>query len=214
MPIKRSTRPMLRLVAAGAADRVAGAAQLILVIFDDFYGQLCEYPFRAQRAFEGMDPHASIQISKERLGLYTRYIEEHGPRMRAAYPALSSDTGAWDAIDRLFMGMIVARYEADIAFSFAHSLRRNIAHELWRPVAYSFPPPSKLRALSMASGFRRLRIAGQRRRRVSVRRPANPGFAVPFRDLRGDAQRHPRAAGRPLSRRTNAAAPIRSRSTS
>ena len=50
------------------------------------------------------------------------------------------------AIDRLFGAMIVDRYEADTAFSFAHSLRRNIYQEVWRPVAYSFPPPSKLRA--------------------------------------------------------------------
>ena len=75
-----------------------------------------------------------------------------GQRMLAAFPALASDAAFWDALDRLFMAMIVDRYEADTAFSFAHSLRRNICHEIWRPVAYSFPPPSKLRALFHGSG--------------------------------------------------------------
>jgi isocitrate dehydrogenase kinase/phosphatase len=178
-----------QLEACAENDKFAAVAQLILAIFDHFYCQLCEYPYRAKRAFESMDPHASIQISKERLGLYSRYIEEHGPRLRAAFPALSSDTAGWDAIDRWFVAMIVDRYEADIAFSFIHSLRRNIAHGQWRPVAYSFPPPSKLRALSMASVFRRFPI----RDRVDVELLCKvlqlPGFSVPFRNLRGDAER-------------------------
>lgn len=169
--------------------KIGAAAQLILAIFDDFYGRLCEYPYLAKRAFETMDPHASIQISKERLGLYSRYIAEHGPRIRAAFPALADDSSAWGALDRSFVAMIVDRYEADIAFSFVHSMRRNVGLGLWRPVAYSFPPPSKLRVLSMASVYRRLPV----RRAVDVDLLCDalrvPGFSVPFRNLRGDAQR-------------------------
>ncbi len=174
---------------ADDSRRIAATAELILAIFDDFYSLLCEYPYRAKCAFETMDPHASIRISKERLQLYSRYIEEHGPRVLAAFPALAHDPGIWDALDRLFVAMIVDRYEADIAFSFAHSLQRNIAHGIWRPVAYSFPPPSKLRAYSMASVHRRLPVQG----RIDVELVANalrvPGFSVPFRDLKGDSRR-------------------------
>jgi isocitrate dehydrogenase kinase/phosphatase len=169
--------------------RIAATAQLILAIFDDFYSLLCEYPYRAKCAFESMDPHASIRISKERLGLYSRYIAEHGPRIVTVFPALAGDSKVWDALDRLFIAMIVDRYEADTAFSFAHSLRRNICHEIWRPVAYSFPPPNKLRAFSMASVHRRLPVQG----RIDVELLASalrvPGFSVPFRDLTGDAER-------------------------
>ncbi|MEA3174202.1 MAG: isocitrate dehydrogenase kinase/phosphatase [Gammaproteobacteria bacterium] len=178
-----------RLKLASVADRVAAAAQLILAIFDDFYSQLCEYPFRAKRAFETMDPRASVSISMERLGLYSRYIAEHGPRLRACFPALGTDAAVWDPLDRLFIAMIVDRYEADIAFSFAHSLRRNIGQGLWRPVAYSFPPPSKLRALSMASVHRRLPVAGAIGREIIVSALQVPGFSVPFRNLAGDAQK-------------------------
>src|ERR1700676_4305541 len=148
-----------RLAACADRDsRIRTTASLILTIYDDFYTQLCEYPHRAQRAFETMDPHASIRISRERLGLYSRYISEHGPRILKAFPALANNEGIWDTLDRLFVAMIVDRYEADIAFSFAHSLRRNIDHGLWRPVAYSFPPPSKRRAHSMAAVHRRLPV--------------------------------------------------------
>jgi isocitrate dehydrogenase kinase/phosphatase len=171
------------------AARIGTTARLILTVYEDFYSQLCEYPHRAQRAFEIMDPHASIRISRERLGLYSRYIAEHGPRILAAFPALATDPGVWDPLDRLFMAMIVDRYDADIAFSFAHSIRRNIGRGLWRPVAYSFPPPSKLRAYSMASVHRRLRVHDRIDTELLCTALRVPNFSVPFRDLQGDAQK-------------------------
>ena len=169
--------------------RIGATARLILAIYDDFYSQLCEYPHRAQRAFETMDPHASILISRERLGLYSRYIAEHGPRILAIFPALAAEPSVWDPLDRVFMAMIVDRYDADIAFSFAHSIRRNICHGLWKPVAYSFPPPSKLRAYSMASVHRRLRVRGRIDRELLCAGLQVPNFSIPFRDLQGDAQK-------------------------
>jgi isocitrate dehydrogenase kinase/phosphatase len=177
---------------AACADhdsRIGATAALILTIYNDFYNQLCEYPHRAQRAFETMDPHASIRISQERLGLYSRYIAEHGPRMLAAFPALAADPAVWEPLDRLFMAMIVDRYDADIAFSFAHSIRRNIGHGLWKPVAYSFPPPSKLRAYSMASVHRRLQVQERIDAELMSTALRAPNFSVPFRDLQGDAEK-------------------------
>lgn len=179
-----------RLAAAiEETGRVTATALLILEIFDEFYAKFREYSQRAKQAFERMDARASVNVSTERLGLYTRYIAEHGPRIRAAYPALSAESDLWDSLDRLYVAMIVDRYEADIAFSFAHSIRRNINHGLWKPVAYSFPPPSKLRALSMASVHRRLTVAGQIDVELLSAALHIPGFSVPFRDLAGDARR-------------------------
>jgi isocitrate dehydrogenase kinase/phosphatase len=179
-----------QLIAAARDDgRIAATARLILTIFDDFYAQLCEYPYRAKLAFETMDPHASIQISRERLGLYSRYICEHGPRILQAFPALANNATIWDTLDRLFIAMIVDRYEADIAFSFAHSLRRNIDHGLWKPVAYSFPPPSKRRAYSMAAVHRRLPVNGRIDIDLILTALQMPRISVPFRDLQGDARR-------------------------
>jgi isocitrate dehydrogenase kinase/phosphatase len=177
----------LRQSGEGAA-RIAATARVILAIFDDFYSLLCEYPYRAKCAFELMDPHASIRISKERLGLYSRFISEHGPRLLEEFPALASNAANWEAIDRLFVAMIVDRYEADTAFSFAHSLRRKVSQEIWRPVAYSFPPPSKLRAFSMASVHRRMAVSHIDAELIASFLHA-PGFSVPFRDIKGDSQR-------------------------
>ncbi len=172
-----------------AGEKVAAGAHLILAIFDRFYVELCEYPYRAKRAFERMDPQASIRISRERLGLYSKYITEFGPRIASAYPALVDDEALWDELEHLYSSMIVERYEADIAFSFAHSLRRNINFSVWRPVAYSFPPPSERRLLSQASPFRRLPLARRVDAKVITQALHVPGFLVPFRDLSGDAER-------------------------
>lgn len=174
---------------ASEGARVVATAHLILTIFDDFYAQLCEYPYRAKRAFETMDTHASIRISRERLELYSKYIAEHGPKILAAFPALSNNAVFWEDFDRLYVSMIVDRYEADIAFSFAHSLRRNIDRGIWRPVAYSFPPPSKRRAWSMAAVHRRLPVPGRVDAALVRSALQMPGFVVPFRDLQGDAEK-------------------------
>ena len=171
------------------AIRITATAVLILAIFDEFYKRFCDYSHRAKRAFEEMDPRTSVTISTERLGLYTRYIAEHGPRIRGAFPALSAESHLWDSLDRLFAAMIIDRYEADIAFSFAHSVRRNIHHGLWRPVAYSFPPPSKLRALSMASVHRRLPVHGRIDDELFCSALQVPNFSVRFRDLKADARK-------------------------
>ncbi len=170
-------------------DRITATAKLILAIFDEFYRELCECPYWAKCAFEIMDPRLSIRISTERLGLYSRYITEYAPQIREAFPELALDTGAWDSMDPLFGAMIVNRYEADIAFSFAHSMRRNICSDQWKPVAYSFPPASKFRALSMAVVHRRLPVTGRADAALLALALQAPGFSVPFRDLEADAAR-------------------------
>ncbi len=184
------TQAYARLAACASEDgRVAATADLILAIFDQFYRHLCEYPYRAKRAFEAMDPHTSIRISRERLGLYSQYIAEHGPRILKAFPELSDNQHCWEELDRVFVSMIAERYEADIAFSFVHSLRRNIDHGIWRPVAYSFPPPSKRRIDSMSAVHRRLPIEGRIDAELLTTVLKIPDFAVPFRDLPGDVER-------------------------
>jgi len=183
-------RAFARLAACtDTVDRITATAKLILAIFDEFNRELCECPYWAKCAFEIMDPRLSIRISEERLGLYSRYIAEYAPQIGEAWPELAEDSGIWDSMDPLFGAMIVNRYEADIAFSFAHSLRRVIVRDLWKPVAYSFPRPSKFRALSMAAVHRRLQTGAAPDVDQLCAALQVPGFTVRFRDLRGDAAR-------------------------
>ncbi|MGB6353048.1 MAG: isocitrate dehydrogenase kinase/phosphatase AceK regulatory subunit, partial [Steroidobacteraceae bacterium] len=126
----------------------------------------------------------------------------------AIFPALAAEPSIWEPLDRLFMAMIVDRYDADIAFSFVHSIRRNVCHGLWRPVAYSFPPPSKLRAFSMAAVHRRLRVQGRIDTELLCTALSVPNFSIPFRDLQGDAQRILARVESLLCGEPNAAAPL------
>jgi len=193
-PIASSPRALecyaaLDALASDEGARAQLTARLILAIFDDFYAELCEYPYRAKQAFETIDPQASIRISRERLGLYSAFIAEHGPRIRRACPMLAEDEAVWQAIDAAFQPMIVERYEADIAFSFAHSMRRNICQGEWRPVEYSFSAPSQRRARLRDEAHRRWTVSGRIEAELIVRALRVPGFAVPWRDEAGDARR-------------------------
>ncbi|MBX2881418.1 MAG: bifunctional isocitrate dehydrogenase kinase/phosphatase [Granulosicoccus sp.] len=168
--------------------RINVCARLILAVFDDFYEELCEYPFRAQRAFENMDPQASLQISRDRLSLYSDYIVVHGPRIREVYPELASDEALWEDLDTCYRPLIAARYEADIAFGFAHSIRRNIHHGIWRPVAYVFSRPVRNRAMSMAAAHQRFELEAGLDASTIVTALQIPRFKAPFRDLSGDTE--------------------------
>ncbi|MEX0606885.1 MAG: isocitrate dehydrogenase kinase/phosphatase AceK regulatory subunit [Halofilum sp. (in: g-proteobacteria)] len=170
-------------------ESVAATADLILAIFDEFYGTARGFPFRAQRAFERMDPAASLRISRERLGLYSRYVAHHGPRIQSAYPALIGDEPLWGDVDAHYLKLIENRYEADIAFSFARSIRRNICHSIWQPVGYSFSAPNRQRAKSLAAAHARFRLAHGIDASVMRDVLLVPGLTAPFRDARRDADR-------------------------
>ncbi|MBX2826393.1 MAG: bifunctional isocitrate dehydrogenase kinase/phosphatase [Gammaproteobacteria bacterium] len=168
------------------STRLDVCARLILAVFDDFYEELCRYPFLAQRAFEDMDPQASLRISHQRLRLYSEYILVHGPRIRDAYPELTASEELWDELDTLYRPLIAARYEADIAFGFAHSLRRNIYHGIWKPVAYAFSRPVRNRAMSLASAHQRFELSEGLTANTILTALQIPRFKAPFRDLHAD----------------------------
>lgn len=187
-PSSAATRELHRQLASAADSnsKLDVLARLILAIFDDFYTELCEYPFRAKRAFEDMDPQASLQISHQRLRLYSDTILVHGPRIKQAFPDLAVDESLWDTLDDYYRPLIAARYEADIAFGFAHSIRRNVYHGIWKPVAYAFARPVRNRAMSLAAAHQRFELDDGLDRRTLLTLLQIPRFKAAFRDLHGD----------------------------
>lgn len=167
-------------------ERLSLVARLVLAIFDDFYLELCEYPWRAKRAFEANETAESLRISQDRLGLYSLFVSTHGPRIKALYPVLASDFDLWDRIDDHYEPLIMARYEADIAFAFAHSIRRNVCHVVWRPVAYSFSGPARNRGLSSAMAHQRFSVNQQIEPSLLISVLQLPRFKVPFARLYED----------------------------
>ena len=188
-----------------ASTRLDRGARLVLAIFDDFYAELCEGPRRAQRAFEVIDPRASVALSRERLNLWSDYVLAHGPRIREAFPPLAEDESLWERLDDHYRQLILARYEADIAFAFLQSIRRHVFRGIWRPVSYVFPRPVGNRARALASAHQRFELDGEITARVVVTVLHAFRFRAPFRDLHGDVGRvlarwrEVSSGGRPVS---------------
>lgn len=140
------------------AVRLQLTCELMVQVFDQFYTELCDYPYQAKRAFETRDPRQSIRISHERLNLYSEYIERETPPLLTAFPELGSEEPLWEEIENAYIGRISNRYEADIAFSFLHSVRRRIFKGEWRPVEYSFSLPSDQRAKARVQPYKRFQV--------------------------------------------------------
>jgi len=103
-------------------------------------------------------PHASIRISQEPSGAYAVTSLNNGPRILSPFPACRYPA-VWDALDRLFMAMIVDRYDptspSASPIPYAATSARGLC--LAGPLTRS-APPIKLRAYSIASVHRRLRV--------------------------------------------------------
>ncbi len=170
-------------------QRLQLTCSLMLQLFDQFYAELCDYPFQAQRAFEIRDPQQSIQISRERLNLYSEYIERETPLLLAAYPDLGAVESLWEDLEQCYIEGIADRYEADIAFSFMHSIKRRIYKGEWRPVEYSFSQPLVKRAKSLEQPFVRFPIDDTLTPQQVTRMLAMPRFAIGFYELDATARK-------------------------
>lgn len=171
------------------------ACDLIIAIFDLFYAELCQYPHLAQRAFEDGDPVVSIEISKRRLNLYSEYIEQYTPRLLQSYQELGELSRLWDSVEQQYLIKIENRYEADIAFSFAHSIARRIYQGEWKPVAYSFSKASDVRTNALAAAYSSFPIAGQLALDQAIEILQVAGFAIEYANAAADAEKIVRRVG-------------------
>jgi len=181
----------LRQLAAASSEqsRIVNACDVMLAVFDKFYEELCDYPLQARRAFENRDPQTSINISHKRLNLYSTYIEHYTPKILDACSELGVMENLWDAIEARFVAQISNRYEADIAFSFAHSIRRQIYKGEWKPVEYSFSVPSGNRLKALINPWQRYEVSGELEPATVEKILRLPNFEAAYRDAHTDAKK-------------------------
>jgi isocitrate dehydrogenase kinase/phosphatase len=120
------------------ADKVALVAHIIVEQFNDYYTRNREIPGRAKRAFCARDWVESVNLSQERLSIYSDAVHRLGPALKEAWPDIAERETLWAALEGYVLGTIEGRYEADLAFAFLHSVRRIIYQDEWTPVDYSF----------------------------------------------------------------------------
>ena len=174
-----------------ARDREARThiiADTILAVFDHYYYRSRRIPFFAKRAFEARNWPETAQLSHDRLAIYSRSLETFAPLLREALPQVPDARGLWVEIEAHVLAAIRGRYEADLAFAYLRSVRRAVSPGEWTPVAYA---GSGIRASSPpneADICRRFTCSGPG---VDIETVLSVlemvPFAVPFRDLPGDA---------------------------
>ncbi len=126
------------LQAASPQETVPIIAEWVAREFECFYATFREVPAQAQRAFERGDHRRSLQLSSQRLSLYSDSIIALGDALKRVFPAASHDQAVWDRIDACYMPLIEPLYEADVAIAYFHSVRRWVYQGEWWPVEYSF----------------------------------------------------------------------------
>ncbi|NVN85950.1 MAG: bifunctional isocitrate dehydrogenase kinase/phosphatase [Rhodopseudomonas sp.] len=166
-------------------------ARVVLDAFTSYYAVSRRIPQLVKAAFEARDWPATVQLSRDRLTLYTACLDQLTPLLHAGLPESANDERLWALAEAELLAAIATRYEADFVFAFWQSLRRMLLSNEWRPISYeagitakrsgsarsvlkSFPAripvePAVIRSILEMSGF------------------TVPGRDQPWRDLDGDA---------------------------
>jgi isocitrate dehydrogenase kinase/phosphatase len=174
------------LIAAGLARPGAagpdGLARIALACFDDYYARSRRIPELAKRAFETRDWRLAIELSQERIGIYSVSIAKLAEGL-AHVDQTADPSGFWARVQDRFEALVHDRYEADLALAYLDSLRRALDRTPDTP--RSFRPLDHVRQpVALTRGF----AAPGRMTPELVRdilRVAE--IAAPFRDLDADA---------------------------
>jgi isocitrate dehydrogenase kinase/phosphatase len=169
-------------------ERARILAQVIAAVFDDYYERSRRIPFLAKAAFEARDWPRIVELSHERLQIYSISIENIAPVLKAGCPELSRDEAFWRDVEAHYLLLIRNRYEADLAFAFVNSVRRKIYRDEWEPVEYSYGRAAAP-TMSLADPVVRMFQSGMPIAPETARRVLSvPKLDVPWRDRDEDAR--------------------------
>jgi isocitrate dehydrogenase kinase/phosphatase len=177
-------------IAAAESDRgrVALTAEWIRSVFEDFYDEFLRLTWLAKSSFEARDHPAAVASAKRRLGLYNATVYALADELRHAFPALARREALWADVEAAYLPAIEERYEADLALAYIHSARRRLYQGEWTPVEYGF---GEADGAGCAGGevYETFACSWPVDPRVVQRVLGVGEIAVPFDDLRADAER-------------------------
>lgn len=163
-------------------------ARAILAAFDDYYSRSRNIPYLAKQAFEKRDWPQTFHLSKDRLTIYGRYLASLIPVLKRHWPHMPDERGFWVEIEAHFLDLIHRRYEADLAFAFLRSTRRQMRKGEWAPVAYyagrEWDGPEYDFGFDIMRTFP---VAGRVTAGAVAQMLTVPGIDCRYRDLDGDA---------------------------
>jgi len=169
----------------GDTEKAETLARIILATFDDYYTRSRKIPWLAKQAFEQRDWPCAIELSQERISIFSATISLAAPILKKAIEKTEQPDGFWDLVEDKFRALVSERYEADLALAYLASMRRQTHQNIWIPLAHDFdivaaPEPDFLRHFD---------VAGNMTPALVEEILSLPGIDAPFRDLASDARR-------------------------
>jgi len=163
-------------------------AGLLLAVFDDFYARHRGIPLSAKAAFEARDWPRAVELSRERIAIFSVSIAKVVPLLREALRdaglGASPDDGLWRLIERSYGARTAPRYEADLAMAYLAAVRRALYQEIWDPLTQD-----RLRSPAPSTELRRaIPVGGQMTPAIVGEILAVPKLGASFRDAAADAR--------------------------
>lgn len=118
-------------------ERVSVTARIVAAAFDEYYRESRAIPAKVKAAFEERRWPDIVAFSRSRLGRYSVGVDRVTDELKSACPELRRDEGFWRALERKYLQLIEKRYEADLAFAFLYSIRRELFEDVWKPVIFA-----------------------------------------------------------------------------
>jgi isocitrate dehydrogenase kinase/phosphatase len=122
-------------------ERAVEVARAILAGFDKHYRLFREASARAKQLFERADWAALRELSRERILMYDRRVQEAVDEVRARFPEAESDESLWPAIKLAYIPLLHEHRQPECAETFYNSVACQVLHRryyrnefiFWRP---------------------------------------------------------------------------------
>lgn len=175
---------MAKLVAARSQrQKIETVADIILETFDDYYDRSRAIPKCAKRAFEARDWPRAIELSQERIAIYSVSIAKIAPILKRAMDEGEQVDGYWDGVEAQFRKLVKDRYEEDLALAYLDSLRRRLYRSTWQPERSG----TRKNPAANNSFVRRFACQNIMTAELVKKILAVPQINATYRDLAGDA---------------------------
>lgn len=171
------------------AERIEIVAKIILDVFSDYYSRSRLLPVLAKQAFEQCDWQASLDLSRERISIYSLAIGKIAPLLKLFCPELEGRDMFWTGVEANYLKAISGRYQADLAYAFMNSIRRKLCQDQWKSIGYSDGDTRTGSRAGVRGLLRRLEVGDAVTVTLAKQILIIPGFDAAYRDLDRDAAR-------------------------
>ena len=162
-------------------------ACLVLEEFNAFYNVFKQIPDLAKIAFEQRDHKKSLQLSSQRIQLYSISIQQLGVLIKQTHSELAAEERHWDPVEQSFQWMVSGDYSADLAMAYLHSIRRNIYAGEWRVADYASERDKYVIDELVTHHIDRYTIRGQMDGKTITKILQRENIATPYRNIGHDA---------------------------